>query len=115
MTTDQSVDPKGCKWFQRDVGCKRLNCEYLHVMLSKTENEATFKFKDYECAGCKYVWQDEKCVIKQNIGNGEVFLCLNCDNWIVNISAVLKSDWTLFDQHGNLRQDVEEYKNSKGG
>jgi hypothetical protein len=98
--------PKACKWFQRDVGCKRLNCEYLHVMLAKTENEATIKSKDYECAGCKNVWQDEKCVIKQNIGNGEVFLCLNCDDWIVNKSAVLKSDRTLFDQHGNVRQDV---------
>jgi hypothetical protein len=100
--------PKACRWFQRDIGCKRRNCEYLHVFLAKTENEAKTKSKDYECAaaGCKNVWQDTKCVVKQNIGNGEVFLCLNCDDWIVNKSAVLNSDWTLFDQHGNLRQDV---------
>ena len=96
--------PKACKWFQRDIGCKRLNCQYLHVTLA--ENDTKIKSKDYECAGCKNVWEDENCVIRQNIGNKEVFFCLNCDDWIVNKSAVLNSNWTLFDQYGNLRQDV---------
>ena len=98
--------PRACKWFQRDIGCKRVDCGYLHVILAEKENGNTIKSKDYECAGCKNVWQDESCVIEQNFENRKVFLCLNCDDWIVNKSAVLNSDWTLFDQHGNIRQDV---------
>ena len=98
--------PKSFKWFQRDIGCKRLNCQYLHVTLVEKEKDNTIESKDYECAGCKNVWQDENCVIGQNIGNRKVYLCLNCDDWIVNKSAVLNYDWTLFGQYGNLRQDV---------
>ena len=60
----------------------------------------------YECAGCKNIWQDEKCVVKHNIKSTEIFMCLNCDDWIMDKASVLTSDWTLFDQHGNLRQDV---------
>ena len=98
--------PKACKWYQREVGCTRLNCEYLHFTLAETENVTKAESKDYECAGCKNVWQDENCVIKQNIENTEGFFCLNCDDWIINKSEVLKSNWTLFDLHGHLRQDV---------
>ena len=32
--------PKVCKWFQRDIGCTHINCEYLHFILAKTENES---------------------------------------------------------------------------
>ena len=80
-----------------------------------SENDAKVKSNDYECAGCKNVWQDENCVVRQNIENKEVYLCLNCDDWIVNKSAVLSSNWTLFDQYGNFRQDVWESCKSKRG
>ena len=102
---NQKCKEKACQWFQRDIGCKRVDCGYLHIIFAET-NDTKIKSKEYECAGCKNIWQDENCVIEQNFGKAEVFLCLNCDIWIVNKSAVLNSDWTLFDQHGNLRQDV---------
>ena len=82
--------PKACKWFQRDVGCKRTDCEFLHIV--GTENHLSLT--DFKCAGCENVWKDENCVIKHDMQNKEVFFCLNFDDWIV---------WTLLDEPGNLR------------
>ena len=57
-------------------------------------------------AGCKNIWQDKECVKKHEIKSTEIVLCLNCDDWISDKSSVLKGNWTLFDQHANLRKDV---------
>ena len=98
--------PKVCKWVEKERGCRRHNCEFLHDTIAKEESVKYVKADSYQCAGCKHTWQDEKCVVKQTIENKDICLCLNCDDWIINKSEVLKSDWTLLDQRGDLRQDV---------
>jgi hypothetical protein len=45
-------------------------------------------------------------VVKHVFADKQIFLCLNCDDWITNKSEVIKSDWTLLDRQGNLRRDV---------
>ena len=98
--------PKVCKWLKEETGCRRQDCEFVHDTLAKKESVRFVNEDSYQCAGCKCSWQDEKCVVKQNIENQTIYLCLNCDDWISTKSEVLKSDWTLFDQQGNLRHDV---------
>ena len=99
--------PRACKWFQRDVGCRRLNCDYLHVKTNVAKNENLQKeCKQFKCAGCNDTWEDTNCVVKHQLKHGEVYFCLNCDDWIVNKSEVFNIGWTLFDQYGNLRQNV---------
>ena len=98
--------PKVCKWYNRETGCRRQDCDFLHVTLASDKHVANVNGNSFECAGCKNIWQDENCVVKHNIKNTDIFMCLNCDDWIMDKESVLKSDWTLFDQHGNLRQDV---------
>ena len=52
------------------------------------------------------MFESENYVIKHIIQNKEVFFCLNCDDWVQNKELVLKGDWTLFDENGDLRRDV---------
>ena len=48
----------------------------------------------------------ENYVVKHEIENMQLWFCLNCDEWIQDKTQVLKKDWTLFDQIGDLRRDV---------
>ena len=98
--------PRVCKWYLRDVGCKRQNCNFLHDTLANTENVAKKEVSSYKCAGCKDTWQNERCVVKHVFADKQIYLCLNCDDWITKKSEVIKSDWTLLDGQGNLRRDV---------
>ena len=60
--------PRACKWFQRDVGCRRLNCDYLHVKIHFAMNENLQKeYKQFKCAGCSDIWEDKNCVIKHQL------------------------------------------------
>ena len=95
-----------CKWFKKEVGCKRQNCDFLHDTLANTENVAKKEVSSYKCAGCKDTWQNERCVVKHVFADKQIYLCLNCDDWITKKSEVIKSDWTLLDGQGNLRRDV---------
>ena len=38
--------------------------------------------------------------------NREFHFCLNCDDFIEDKYQVLNINWTLFDEQGNLRQDI---------
>ena len=98
--------PKMCKWYQKEIGCKRIDCEFLHVTLASKDGGTNVFSQSFTCAGCKDVWQDEKCVVKHVIKHKELFFCLNCDDYITNKSGVLDSNWTLLDQHGNIRGGV---------
>ena len=95
--------PKGCKWFQREVGCRRINCAFLHTNLA---TNAVKESEYFECVSCKSVWKDKKCVVEHVIQHRKVYFCLNCDDWLAKKSEVFNVGWTLLDQHGNLRQDV---------
>ena len=48
----------------------------------------------------------EKYVVKHEIENMQLWVCLNCDEWIQDKTKVLNKDWTLFDQNGDLRKDM---------
>ena len=100
--------PKVCKWFQKDVGCKREeNCDFLHVTSACGDDGKTaHKEIEYKCAGCKSMFPSEQYVVKHEIQNTEIFFCLNCEDWIGNKEQVLRSDWILFDGNGCLRRDV---------
>ena len=46
------------------------------------------------------------CVIKYVISDHEVYFCLNCEDWVKDITKVLDDNWTMFDERGNLKYDV---------
>ena len=48
----------------------------------------------------------EKYVVKHEIENMQLWVCLNCDEWIQDKTKVLNQDWPLFDQNGDLQRDV---------
>ena len=97
--------PKVCKWLAGKDGCRRNDCDYLHVTLASDDGQKE-AHKCFPCAGCKSNFGDAWCVV-QHIANGRTFsLCLNCDDWIVKKDMVINPGWTLFDQNGDLRADV---------
>jgi hypothetical protein len=99
--------PKVCKWFVKEVGCKRENCDFLHVTLATNDdNEKAHKKSDLKCAGCKSTFESESYVVNHTIKERTLVFCLNCDDWIQNKEEVLKTDWSLFDANGDLRRDV---------
>jgi hypothetical protein len=38
---------------------------------------------------------------------GRMKSCVNCDDWIQRKDEILLPGWRLFDENGDLRQDVE--------
>ena len=96
-----SRHPKGCKWVSEKRGCLRPSCVYLH-----SEKYIAAVRKSFKCEGCKAVWEDEKLVVGHIIQNTQTFFCLNCEDWIKNKENVLSEGWTMFDDSGNLRDDV---------
>lgn len=99
--------PKICKWYQRAVGCRRNNCDFLHVTLAGDDgSKIAHKLASYKCEGCKGIYPSESYVVKHEIENMHIWFCLNCDEWIQDKKKVLEKGWTLFDQNGDLRRDV---------
>ena len=99
--------PKTCKWFSKEVGCRRNDCEFLHGTLAKSDDKiSAHKESSFKCEGCRGTFENKEYVVKPIIKSKEMFFCLNCDDWIGNKEEVLKSDWTLFDSNGDLRRDV---------
>ena len=96
-----------CKWFQKEVGCRRSNCDFLHETLACDDgNKNAHKETKYKCEGCKSEFPKDNYVVKHTIQNMELWFCLNCDDFIKDKSKVLNNDWILFDQNGDLRRDV---------
>ena len=87
-----------CKWFKRESGCNRSNCEYLHNTLATHDG--------YKCAGCLDIWNDPTCVIKHLICNQEIYFCLNCNDWIKEKSRVFDQGLTLLDEQGLPRTGI---------
>ena len=99
--------PKRCKWDNSDKGCRRGNeCLYLHTTINETEEDKGSELKEYQCQGCKYIWNDGNCMEEQVIKGIRVFFCLNCHDWIKDKPAVFEQGWTMFDGAGFLRTDV---------
>ena len=100
--------PKRCKWDNSDRGCRRgSECLYLHKPnASKTDKEKSSELKNYKCQGCKYIWNDRKCMEEHLIKDTRVFFCLNCHDWINDKSAVFEAGWTMFDEAGFLLTDI---------
>ena len=62
---------------------------------------------EYKCSGCKSSWT-EKCYVKEHvIQNMQTFFCLNCDDYIKDKTQVFNKGWTLVDEHGFLRRDLQ--------
>ena len=95
--------PKGCRWTKTQQGCKRDNCNYLHVTLASADDE---NISSYHCISCNNEWKDRSCVVKHTIKNTEVFFCLNCDDWVQCKNNVFDEGWSLLDTNGCLRRDV---------
>ena len=90
-----------------EVGCKRQNCDFLHVTPAGDDERATtHKVAGYPCGGCKRIFPQANYVVKHTIKNTEVIFCLNCDAWIQDKEQVLKENWTLFDNNGDLRRNI---------
>ena len=67
--------PKTCKWFSREVGCKRQNCDFLHGTRAGDDQIATtHKVKGYACGGCKSIFPQANYVVKHEIKNTSVVL-----------------------------------------
>jgi hypothetical protein len=98
--------PKTCKWTETELGCRRPNCEYLHVTLAHDDGQENEAHKSFPCYGCKNIFNDATCVVKHKVENTVFSLCLNCDDWIVFKDKILYPGWSLFDQNGDLRRDV---------
>ena len=49
--------PKVCKWWQGG-GCKRQNCDYLHVTLASDDGKKTYADEDLSCFTCKNNYND---------------------------------------------------------
>jgi hypothetical protein len=85
----RSRHPKSCKWFKKEVGCKRNNCEFLHVTYARDEGITTaHKEKGIKCEGYKSTFKSENYVVKHLIRNMELAFFLNCEDWIHNKEAV---------------------------
>ena len=69
--------PKVCKWWMKG-GCRRTDCEYLHVTLIHDDDKQNEAHKYFPCYGCKNCFDDRTCVVQ----NGTIFLCHNCDSRI---------------------------------
>ena len=104
--TCKSRHPKVCKWTKTVTGCKRQDCDFLHVTLAGDDGKPTEAHKLYPCMGCKNVYDDKVCVVKHIAENRAFFLCLNCDDWILRKEEILIPGWSLFDENGDLKQNV---------
>jgi hypothetical protein len=54
--------------------------------------------KNFPCYGCKNCYDDRTCVIQHEVQN--------CDSWMERKDEILTPGWSIFDQNGDLRQDV---------
>ena len=102
----QSRHPKVCKWTKTETGCRREDCDFLHVTLVGGDGKQTETHKIYPCMGCKNVYDDKVCVVQHIAENRAFFLCLNCDDWILRKDEILLPEWSLFDENGDLKQNV---------
>ena len=94
------MELKQSKWVKCSQGCIRENCAYLHT--EEKENTPC----EFKCVGCKSAWEDGKYVIEHVIDNRKTFFCLNCEDWIQLKEKVYEAGWSLFDEDGNLRNNV---------
>ena len=95
------------KCFQKEVGCRRNNCDFLHVTLADGDGKQTaHKEPGFKCQGCDSVYPEENYVVTHEINYMHLWFCLNFDEWIKDKTKVLNKDWNLFDQNGALRRDV---------
>ena len=98
--------PNVCKWLRGNSGCRRQNCEYLHVTLARDDGRQMEAHKYFPCAGCKNCFEDMSCVVQHMIDNTALFLCLNCDDWIQYKERILTPGWSLLDQNGFLKRNI---------
>ena len=102
--------PRECKWERSIKGCMRnKECAYLHGIQEKEEVKGINVDNEnvvYKCESCKSSWNDKSYVVDHVIRNMNIFLCLNCNDWIRDKEAVLDQGWTLLDEAGFLRYDI---------
>ena len=98
--------PKPCKWDQGRGGCRRQDCDYLHVTLARDDEQQSRAHKNYPCAGCKNCYEDVTGVVEDIVKNKVFFLCLNCEDWIRRRDVVINPRWSLYDQKGEMGRDV---------
>ena len=65
VKTCASRHPKMCKWMRAATGCRRQNCDYLHVhvTLASDDGQQNMAHKSFPCAGCKSCFDDIACVV----------------------------------------------------
>ena len=102
----QRRHPKVCKWIKTATGCRRQDCDFLHVTFAVDDGKQVEAHKSYPCMGCKNIYEDKVCVVQHTAQNKAFFLCLNCDDWILRKNEILLPGWSLFDGNGHLKQNV---------
>jgi hypothetical protein len=90
-----------CKWTKTETGCRRQDCDFLHLTLVGDDGNQKEAHKIYPCMGCKNVYDDKVCVVHYIAENRAFFLCLNCDDWILRKDEILLPGWNLFDKNGD--------------
>ena len=106
MKNYAKADIQKCKWWKEKQGCKRQDCDYLHVTLVCDDVQANNAHKTFPCSGCHNCYDDKTCVVQHIIKNQRIFICLNCEDWIQKKEEIMNPGWSLYDQQGNLRRDV---------
>ena len=91
--------PKICKWSQKQTGCQRQGCAYLHEDIGNSNVE-------YKCISCNDAWNKTEYVKEHLIQNQKVYFCLNCDEWVKLKDKVLNPGWKLLDEFGYLNQGI---------
>ena len=54
--------PQICKWFTKEVGCKRPNCDFIHVTPAGYDGKSK-AHTNRICDGCKNIFPDTNYVV----------------------------------------------------
>ena len=60
----------------------------------------------YKCVVCMNTWNDKTCIKEHVIKNIRTFVCLNCDDWILEKDKVYEQGGSLLDKEGYLRKGI---------
>ena len=63
-------------------GCKRLNCDYLYIILVRDDGKYVDAHKYFPCDAYKSVFKDKECVVTHVVDNTAFVLCLNRESCI---------------------------------
>ena len=65
------IHPKACKWFAREIGCRRKEeCDFSHDTLAFDDERIKAhkkEIKTFKCVSCQSEWKENNCVLQHKI------------------------------------------------